>query len=347
MGDKIGALIVDNSKLARQTVRAVLENDPEIEVLAEANETKDTVELVARLRPHIVLIDINMPKNEGLRTIAQIMAFHPTPIIILSSSDTDLAIKRTFEALSAGALEVCEKPISEQKDNSDFLKTVKLVSGLKVITHLAGKHDHDTPAQQSSGVTVDEFAIFIAASTGGPSALKKILSNISPDIKASIIIAQHIAKGFMAGLVSWLAQECKLTIKEAKSGDRLKRGTVLFCPAGSNIIVAANQTIKIDDTSATDMIKPSADILFNSAAKVYGPKAVGVILTGMGSDGAKGLLKIKENGGVTVAQDEATSVVFGMPKKAISFDAVQKILPLKDIGGYLNRIIGADDEPDE
>ena len=334
MAYKTGVLIIDSSNVSRQNLRKIIESDPDVEIVGEALDAQEGLRLTQKKKPAVIIIDMSMPKNEGILATSKIMAFCPTPIILLTSSTVKASMQNAFEALACGVSEVCEKPTDINNDNSSFIKLLKLVSKVKVITHIAGKHEQDKKTDEKK---LKQNAILIAASTGGPNALKQLLSNIDSKIDAGIIIAQHIAKGFMPGLISWLSQECKMNIREAKPGDKLQKGLVLFCPAGRHAKFTPSGLIRLVDSPA-DMIKPSADVLFDSAADVFGAKAIGIVLTGMGGDGALGLLKIKEYGGLTIAQDEETCVVFGMPKKAISIDAAQKVLPLDKIGDYVNKI---------
>lgn len=338
MGRKTGVLIIDSSEVSRRILRRIIESDPDIEFLAEASYADESLYLVQEKKPDVILIDISVPNNDGVKATSKIMAFCPTPIILLTVSTDTACMKNAFEALACGASEVCEKPVAANKNTDDFLKLVKLVSKVKVITHLAGKHNNNDSKKNTDPIR-NQNVILIAASTGGPNALNQVLSKIDPRIKAGIIVAQHIAKGFMPGLVSWLSQECKMEIREATSGDKLQQGLILFCPAGKHAKFTSSGAIKLIE-NPYEQIAPSADILFDSGAEVFGAKSVGVVLTGMGSDGARGLLKIKEYGGITIAQDEKTSVVFGMPKKAINLNAAQKVLAVDKIAGYLNKIFG-------
>lgn len=332
---KTGVLIIDSSKISRQNLRNIIESDPSIEVLGEASDAQEGLRIAQKKKPTVIIIDMSMPNKDGVTATIKIMAFCPTPIILLTSSTIEASIKNAFEALTCGASEVFEKPHSAVNDNSKFINLIKLVSQVKVITHLAGKHDKKEEIQASK--QPKQNAILIAASTGGPNALKHVLTKLDVNNDAGIIIAQHIAKGFMPGLVSWLSQESKMKIKEAKAGDKLRNGLALFCPAGLHVKFAPDGSIRLVDTPY-QLIKPSADVLFDSAAEVFGAQAIGIILTGMGGDGAQGLLKIKDYGGLTIAQDEKTCVVFGMPKKAIAINAVQTVLPLDKIGEYVNKL---------
>lgn len=337
MSNKISVLVVDDSETARKVVRKILESDKEIEVIGEAHDGQQAIDLTAKLKPDVITMDISMPKIDGLAATIQIMAYNPTPIVILTTSDIRVGMKRTFEALEAGALEVYEKPRDLKANNSHFIKMVKMISKIKVVTHIAGKRYAN---QRFSNGTDNSYVVLIAASTGGPSALKTVLTEIDSNINASILVVQHIAEDFIPGFIDWLSQQSSLKLREARDGEKLRKGMVLVCPAGLHVKIMADKTVKLIDLPALNGVKPSADILFYSAAEVLGPKAIGVVLTGMGSDGAEGLLQIKRHGGVTVAQDEKTSVVFGIPKRAIELEAAGKVLPLKEIAKYINSLAG-------
>jgi two-component system chemotaxis response regulator CheB len=268
------------------------------------------------------------------------MAFTPTPILVVSSSVHGEGIGIAFDALGAGALEVVKKP--EPADwaqlepiGREIIRKVKILSQVKVITHVRGKRP------RAGGTMSEDMAVrasrqgialvAIGSSTGGPSALEKVLSPMPADLPVPVVIAQHIADGFVPGLVAWLDGLCDVSVKVAEEGDQLEPGRVYVSPTGDNLEVHTD-TIRIRPPGAKQLYVPSADTLFTSVARSHGEHAAGVILTGMGADGAVGLKAMRAAGAVTIAQDEQTCVVFGMPKAAIGMGAAQQILPVDRIG---------------
>jgi len=330
----IRVLVVDDSQLVRQILINLLESDPGIKVIGEAKNGQEAVEAATSLKPDIITLDIRMPVMDGFEATEQIMAFSPTPILIITSSIDKDDVYTTLKALSAGALDVLEKPSLTKGFDWNFLREelirrVKLLSEVKVITHLRGKLKKFS-AQSSSSLPAkpNQYkAVAIASSTGGPNVLREILRVFPENFSLGVLIVQHITSGFTQGLVHWLAQECRIPIKVGEEGDPVKKGMVLMAPDGFHMEVTPDEKIRLSDSQPVGGHKPSADILFHSVANVYGAKAIGVILTGMGEDGGEGIRAIRMAGGKTIAQDEESCVVFGMPRAAIELGGVDYILP--------------------
>ncbi|PKQ20966.1 MAG: chemotaxis response regulator protein-glutamate methylesterase [Actinobacteria bacterium HGW-Actinobacteria-6] len=323
----------------------ILATDPAIEVVGQAIDGQAGVDMVARLKPDLVTMDIHMPKMDGLEATERIMAYTPTPILVVSSSVHGVGMGRAFDALSAGALEVIKKP--EPRDwadleriGRDVIRKVKILAKVKVITHIRGRrgaspHRGVVPAPP---VAEGYGIIAIGSSTGGPSALMNVLKALPRSFPLPIVIAQHIAEGFIPGLVSWLDSGCTISVRAATDGGSLEPGVAYFAPTGANI--------KLDRTCARysapepgQLYIPSADTLLSSAARVYGARGIGVLLTGMGADGAAGLKAMHDAGALTIAQDEATSTVFGMPRAAIELGAAGSVLAIQDIGAEILRVV--------
>ncbi|MDI6711911.1 MAG: chemotaxis-specific protein-glutamate methyltransferase CheB [Anaerosomatales bacterium] len=341
-GTPIRVLVVDDSIVAREMLAQILQSDPGIEVVGVASNGEEAVDAVARLKPDLVTMDIHMPKMDGIAAVEHIMAYTPTPILVVSSSVHGEGVGRAFDALSAGALEVMKKP--EPRDwaeldriAGELIRKVKLLSRVKVITHIRGRRGAGRAAaavpvpQREPGAA---SLVAIGSSTGGPSALLSVLAPLPADFPVPVVIAQHIADGFIPGLVSWLDAACKMTVRAAQDGDTVLPGNVYLAPTGRNLVVDA-MTLRFKKPGERQLYIPSADTLFESVAKTHGASAIGVLLTGMGDDGARGLKALYETGALTIAQDEATSTVFGMPKAAIDMGAARKVLPVNQIADAL------------
>lgn len=322
----------------------ILATDPSIEVVGQAKDGEEAVDMVGRLRPDLVTMDIHMPKLDGLKATEKIMAFTPTPILVVSSSVHGEGIGRAFDALNLGALEVIKKP--EPRDWADLdkigrevIRKVKILANVRVITHIRGRKDRIPEVVAPFGAARDSKALVaIGSSTGGPSALLSVLGGLPADFPVPIVIAQHIADGFIPGLVSWLDAGSKIRVAAAGDGTVIEPGTAYFAPTGMNLVVDGG-AVRYRDPLFSQLYIPSADTLFESVARSHGKRAVGVILTGMGADGAEGLKLLRNTGATTIAQDEATCTVFGMPKAAIEIGAAEKVLPVHKIAEALTELV--------
>lgn len=340
----IRVVIADDSLVAREMLAQILASDPGIEVVGQAKDGEEVVDMVGRLRPDLVTMDIHMPKMDGLKATEKIMAFTPTPILIVSSSVHGEGMGSAFDALALGALEVIKKP--EPRDwadldriGRDVLRKVKILANVRVITHVRGRREHADIIGHRIGSPVTRSMIAIGSSTGGPSALLAVLGRLPADLPVPILVAQHIAEGFVPGLVSWLDSGCKIKVVAAEPGVRPAAGTAYFAPTGSNMIIDGS-VLRFQAPKRGQLYIPSADTLFESVAQCYGNRSIGVLLTGMGADGAVGLKRMNERGAVTIAQDEATSTVFGMPKAAIDLGAVDTVLAVNDIAAGIEALLG-------
>jgi two-component system, chemotaxis family, protein-glutamate methylesterase/glutaminase len=323
----IRVLVADDSALFRELLSQVVVAEPGFEVVAVAADGNAAAALARSLKPDVITMDLNMPDADGFSGIARIMAETPTPILVLTANRAETV---GFRALSLGALDILEKPhaTTDLEQYGQLLRSrLRLLTGVKVIRHLRGLREH---RQAPPRAAVRPEIVVVGASLGGPRALAALLRALPADFPVPIAVVQHIADGFTAGLASWLATETHLTVREAREGDRLAGGLVVLAPTGRHLLVG-DGVARLSDAPPVDTFKPSVSPLFASAARAYGPRACGVILTGMGSDGAMGLRAIKDAGGPTLAQDEATSAVFGMPRAAIQLGAVDRVLPLEEI----------------
>jgi two-component system chemotaxis response regulator CheB len=323
----IRVLVADDSQLFRELLTRVIALDPGFTVVARAADGNAAAALALVHRPDVITMDLTMPQADGFAGIARIMAEAPTPILVLTANRTE---RVGFKALSLGALDILEKPAAT--DDLDAYGAVlrnrlRLLAGVRVIRHVRGLQAQGTvrPAHRARSALV-----VMGASLGGPNALATILKALPSGFPAPIAVVQHIAEGFTEGLASWLSQEGPLEVAVARDGDPLRAGRVLLAPTGSHLLVGLRE-VRLSRADPIDTFRPSVTPLFQSAAQAFGPRACGVLLTGMGRDGAAGLLTLKVAGGPTLVQDEASSAVFGMPRAAIELKAVDRVLPLEEI----------------
>jgi two-component system chemotaxis response regulator CheB len=320
----------------------VLSHDPDIVVVAEAENGKEAIELCERLRPDVVTLDMIMPVMTGVAATEHIMAYCPTPILVVSASTNRGELYRTYDALAAGAIDVLDKPRGDELDaawEARLRATVKLVSRIKVITHLRGRLGGARPAVAPPPSPVTERVplqvLALGGSTGSPGAVVEILRALPRDFPLPVLLVVHINEPFGKAFAEWLDAQLSVRVRYAQDGERLSRGAgVLMAPPGRHLVVERGM-LRLDDGPERLSCKPSVDVLFSSLARALGPAALGCLLTGMGKDGAEGLLAMRRAGAPTVAQDEATSVVFGMPREAILLGAAERVLPLQEIGPAL------------
>jgi two-component system chemotaxis response regulator CheB len=345
---KIRVLIVDDSAVVRQTLREVLSSDPEIEVMATAGDPFVAAERISEEVPDVITLDIEMPRMDGLTFLKKLMSQHPIPVVICSSLAEEGA-QSTFRALEYGAVEIVTKPRLGAKQFLEdsritLCEAVKAAAGARL--HLLRprravepKLTADailSPATHAMAETTEKVVV-IGASTGGTEALKTLLETLPADTPG-IVIVQHMPELFTRAFANRLDGLCAITVKEAESNDTVIRGRALIAPGNHHLLLkrsGARYYVEIKDGPLVCRHRPSVDVLFRSAARYAGQNAVGVILTGMGDDGARGMLEMKLAGAMTIAQDEASCVVFGMPKEAIKHDAVHKVLPLQAIAGAI------------
>jgi two-component system, chemotaxis family, protein-glutamate methylesterase/glutaminase len=344
--DKIRVLVVEDSLTVRQRLLEILAGDPQIELVGEADDGKRAIEICQNVRPDIVTMDMMLPMMTGLAATEYIMAHCPTPILVVSSSVNRGELFRTYDALAAGAVDVLEKPTGAEPDGvweRRFLSTIKLVSRIRVITHprgrlkALGRPALDRPRSFDSQVCNRRCELVaIGASTGGPGAIVEILRALPPTFRLPVLLVLHIADPFGAAFADWLDAQTPRPVALANDGDAIAglAGRVAMAPAGQHL-VARNGRLRLTLEAERHSCRPSVDVLFESVAEDYGGSAAGCLLTGMGRDGALGLLKIRQAGGLTIAQDEATSIVYGMPREAVSLGAASHILRLDEIGPAL------------
>jgi two-component system chemotaxis response regulator CheB len=343
LAGKTRVLVVDDSLVVREMLTRILNQTSDIEVVGVAVNGKDAVLQTAKLRPDFITMDIRMPVMDGFQATEQIMAYYPTPILVFSASIHEAELRIAFRALAEGALDVMEKPSMEEDWSNlpnianELVNRVRILSSARVIAHPKGRLKADQPYVAAGNAQLRVVAI--GSSTGGPGALSKILPRISPQLSAGIVIAQHISQSFVTGLVKWLDEVSVIKVKEAEEGEPVRAGVALISPADFHMAIGEGGTIRLVDPSKKEGIVPSADLLLSSAAEIFGAQAIGVILTGMGSDGAQGLKKIRESGGMTIAQDESSSIVYGMPRVAVESGAAQRVMALDSIAEGITNLV--------
>jgi two-component system chemotaxis response regulator CheB len=341
----IRVLIVDDSALVRQTLSDVLSSDPEIKVIGTAGDPFIAADRIREQLPDVITLDIEMPRMDGLTFLRQIMEQHPIPVVICSSLAAEGA-QSAMKAMELGAVDIITKPkLGTRQFLEDSQTTICHVvkaaasarlCSLRPISAVQRKLTADvilSAANSNAMIETTEKVVVIGSSTGGTEALKALLEQLPADTPG-IVIVQHMPELFTKAFANRLDGLCAITVKEAESNDTVIRGRALIAPGNHHLLLkrsGARYFVEIKEGPLVCRHRPSVDVLFRSAARYAGPNAVGVILTGMGDDGSRGMLEMKQAGAKNIAQDEATCVVFGMPKEAIKLGAVDKILPLENI----------------
>lgn len=397
MANRIRVLVVDDSAFMRSAVARVLASDPRLEVVGQARDGQDAVELARRLQPDVVTMDFNMPRLNGAEAIRAIFSERPVPVVMLSAH-TSVGAKETVEALAAGAVDFVTKPQGEVSvDLSDVKDQLldKIVAAAaarpmvplaveppegappdppgraeRTTVNLRGKdvaaaiaaaqargsaaqrpapvvaqgrvssvaREESARASRSSFSSLLEPAVIIAISTGGPAALERLLPRLAADFPAGVLIVQHMPAHFTEALAERLDELSALRVREAREGDRISIGTVLIAPGDHHVVVERGGNLKLMSGPPVNGCRPSADVTFQSAAPVYGGRMVGVVMTGMGKDGALGLAAVRAAGGRVVAQDRESSVIWGMPKAAVDAGVVHDVVALAALAPFLRRL---------
>ena len=333
-------LIVDDSALMRQILTQIFQSDPDLEVVGSAGDPYIARDKIKALKPDVLTLDVEMPRMDGLTFLEKLMKGHPMPVVMVSSL-TERGCDTTLRALSLGAVDFITKPKLDVKTGTldlanEIIAKVKAAAGARVSSpRLTAAQGFSAPATVSylPQIKATHKIVAIGASTGGTEALKDLLEVLPADFPG-IVIVQHMPEKFTAQFARRLDSLCKISVKEAEDGDRVLPGHALLAPGGKHMLLVrrgAEYSVKITVTEPVNRHRPSVDVLFDSVAENAGSNAVGVILTGMGNDGARGMLAMKNAGAFNVAQDEASCVVFGMPKEAIALGGAHEIHPLSKI----------------
>jgi two-component system chemotaxis response regulator CheB len=347
----IKVLIVEDSQVVRDFLTYILSSDPDIQVIGTASNGEEAVKAVRDKRPEVVTMDINMPKMDGYEATRIIMETTPTPIVIVSASWDPKEAEKTFQAIEAGALAAVRKPVGvahpDFKDQAkELIQMVKLMSEVKVIRRQSRmKHGKSIP----SGLAINDLipsktdvkVVAIGASTGGPPAIEAILLKLPKDFCAPLLIVQHIAPGFVQGFADWLANSCRLPVRIATQHEFPLPGHAYIAPDGVHMGMDTSGRIALVKSEPENGLRPSVSYLFRSVAEVFGKNIVGVLLTGMGKDGAYELKMMKEEGAITIAQDKESCVVYGMPGEAANLNAATYVLSPPKIAELLAGMLKA------
>ncbi len=353
----IRVLIAEDSPTARTLLVAMMSADPEIEIIAEAKTGIEAVEMAERLRPDLITMDVHMPELDGLEATERIMASAPCPILIVSSKARESDISLSLDATRAGALLVLPKPEGPfsprfEGEKRHLVSMVKALSRVKVVRRRGsndrngpprtGRQDPSTFEKDRTTPTRPRVAatlVAIGSSTGGPAALRDIVLELPHNFRAPILVVQHIARGFVNGLVKWLGDGAGVQVKVASDGEIARAGTMYIAGDDRHLEVRKDPSggfrIALSNSGPVGTFRPSATRLFESGAEAAGDKFVAVILTGMGDDGVQGLSSVKHRKGTVIAQDEESSVIYGMPREAVRAGVVDQVLPLHSITGRL------------
>jgi two-component system chemotaxis response regulator CheB len=342
--ERIRVLVVDDSALMRKLIPLILERDPEVEVVGTAMDGAFAFRKITELKPDVVTLDLEMPRMDGTETLRMIMRSAPLPVIVFSTHSKEGAYA-TFKALALGAIDFVPKPKDAAGGHLETvaneliekIKVAKRASGSRSIPRAEVELPRFTKKRPRTALPPNRI-IAIGISTGGPNALQYMLSQIPPDFPASFVVIQHMPEGFTEMFARRLDECCGLEVREAKSGDLLIAGRVLICPGNRHMMVRRmprGEMVILSDGAPINGHRPSVDVLFHSVAQDFGLTAVGILMTGMGEDGAEGLGAIRSAGGITIAQSEETCVVPGMPRAAISKGYASKIIPLDGLGQFL------------
>jgi two-component system chemotaxis response regulator CheB len=340
---------VEDSVASRTLLVRLLQADGRFSVVGTAGDGEAAIALTAQLRPDVITMDLHMPRLDGLAAIRRIMGETPTPIVVITGSTRKRDVDLAFKALQAGAMTVLDKPPGPADPRHptavrELLTTVRLMSEVRVVRRWA------TPARgpATNGVAARSAApapggppqlIALAASTGGPQAIQTVLQSLGSRLTVPLLVVQHISPGFATGMAEWLASTCPQPVTLAAHGETPRAGTVYLAPAEAHLIVTHRGTLALSKAPPANGFRPSANVLFESVAECCGSRAIGILLTGMGDDGAAGLSQLRAAGAATIAQDEASSVVYGMPGAAVALQAATYVLPLAAIGPALHDLL--------
>jgi len=339
----IRVVLAEDSETCRQLLTAVLEADGELRIVGHASDGLAAVTMTEALRPNVVVMDAHMPVMDGFMATRQIMLQCPTPIVIVSATMDLASVAASMRALEAGALTLLPKPGGPadpcfEEHARAFTNTVRAMADVKVVRRWHGIVAPVSLVMDPVDPRRRVRVIGVGASTGGPAALQRILSDLPGRLPVPVLVVQHIAEGFLEGLTTWLETVTSFRVKVAEQGEMPQAGCVYFAPDFHHLAVGRDGSIDLTQRVPVSGFVPSATVLFESLAEVYGASAVGMILTGMGQDGVKGLVALRRVGATVIAQDEETSVVFGMPKAAVDAGLTTMVLPLPLIAARLAQL---------
>ena len=344
---KLRTVVVDDSLFMRVAIKRALEADGRFEIVGEARDGVGGVDAVTRLAPDVVTMDFNMPRLDGVGAVREIMAQRPTPIVMLSAHTVDGA-RETLDALAAGAVDFLTKPSGEVSADFSTLGpalAARLIAAAGVRARPAATSSSSLtsmpalrPSPAASAPPGTVRLLVIAVSTGGPAALSRLIPELPGDLSPAVVVVQHMPAQFTAALAERLAAASQIEVREARAGDRPRSGLVLVAPGDRHLELADHGGVRLDDGPEINGCRPSADVTLRAAARVHGRRAAGLIMTGMGKDGAEGLAAVRAAGGPTLAQDRASSVIWGMPRAAVEAGVVDEVLPLDELADRIGRL---------
>lgn len=341
----IPVLLVDDSPLVLTVLKRILAASPDLQVVGTAKHGKEALALIPRLKPRVICTDLHMPEMNGLELTRQVMAKHPCPILVVSDYVQKEDQSNVFQLLEAGALDVFPKPRGGQGADYDrlareLIAKIRLLAGVVVFRKVPGAARKETPPEARPQLPAGApfRLVAIGASTGGPNALQTLLASLPDDFPAPIVCVQHISEGFLTGMVDWLGLSAGVRVTIAQPGDFPQPGVAYFAQDGAHLELDREGRFCASKAEPYQGHRPSVNVLFESVAQCFGKAAVAVLLTGMGRDGATGMQAVARAGGLTIAQNEASSLVFGMPKEAIALNAVSHVMPLGEIGPALRAV---------
>jgi two-component system chemotaxis response regulator CheB len=339
-GEIVRVLVVDDSALSRRVVVDMINSTPDMTVVAEASNGLEAIRLNLSLQPHLIVMDVTLPVVDVFHTTEIIMRENPTRIVLIGSQSFIEDVQLVSKATAAGALEVCYKPPNDRDEavTRQFIKTLRAMAHVNVVRRWRTDLRVTDLMEKYPGTGRRLEIVLIVSSTGGPHALETIIRHLPPDFPLPIVIVQHIDVEFVGNMIQWLGSITVLILKMAEVGERPQPGHIYIAPTGFQLEFAHDGRFILSQDTEGRLHIPSGDVLLASAADVYGPNAIGVVLTGMGEDGAGGLLKLRQKGGRTIVQDEASSVVFGMPKAAIERGGSEYVVSLGEIAPLLVKL---------
>jgi two-component system chemotaxis response regulator CheB len=352
---KVRVLVVEDSLTIRKRLVEVLEQAPNFEVVGEAEDGRQAIDRCLSLRPDAVTMDMMLPVMTGLAATEYIMAHCPTPILVVSASFNRGEVFKTYDALAAGAVEVIEKPTGHEAPGvweREFLSTLKIVSRVRVITHPRARlngasREPRLPSEPAPGSAISSeprqiSLVALGASTGGPNALVEVLRGLPKELEAPVLVVLHIGAAFAPAFGEWMGTQVPRPVAYAKGGEVVRSlgARVVLAPPDRHLTLRGGR-LELTDEAERHSCRPSVDVLFESIAREHGPTTAACLLTGMGRDGALGLLALRRSGAATIAQDEATSIIYGMPREAVQLGAAERILPLGEIGSALGALARA------
>lgn len=343
----IKVLIVEDSTVMQELLTYILQLDPEFSIVGIANNGYQAIEMVEELKPDVITMDIHMPDMDGLTATRKIMATNPLPIVIITASQIFCDVQKSFNALDYGALSIIEKPQSPHHPDFEnkakkIRDTIKIISEIKLVKRWNINSKKLPVNSKSKSLEInkerEQQIVAIGASTGGPPVLRTIISALDKTFPLPVLIVQHISEGFLPGLVDWLAKTSKLKVKIAANNDDLEQGQIYFAPNGYHMCVNKSKKIILIKGKKDEILQPAISYLFQSIGDSFNEKAIGILLTGMGNDGARELKQLKDRGAVTIIQKKETCAVFGMPGVAYKLNGAKFIFTPYEIAVYLNNI---------